>query len=307
MYAHQQRDDIAILIARLSRIPADHHVTWQLPAELTAVKKARHLIREPLERWELADLVPTTELLVSELVTNAIRYAIGEVTLRLVLEGSLVCEVMDHSAALPRLRHAGRDEECGRGLEVVSQFAQRWGARRTPAGKVVWCEQQLPGAGAAGARRAGLAAGQLSRGRPGRRGQVAARRVSSRMSSLPFCMMPIRWARRATALSWVTRTRVMPASPPQLFQQPHDVVPGALVQVPGRLVGQQHLGLLDQGPGDGHPLLLAAGQLRRQVPQPLPQPEVLQRGAWPGRPARPARCPAGPAPPPRSPAHSAWG
>ncbi len=149
VYAHQQRDDIAILIARLSRIPEDHHISWQLPPELTAVKKARHLIREPLERWELAELVPTTELLVSELVTNAIRYAIGGVTVRLVLEGSLVCEVLDNSAALPRLRHAGRDEECGRGLEVVSQFAQRWGARRTPGGKVVWCEQYLPGAGPA--------------------------------------------------------------------------------------------------------------------------------------------------------------
>ncbi len=124
---HQQRDDIAILIARLSRIPADHHVTWTLPAELTSVAKARSLIREPLERWKLEDLIPVTELLVSELVTNAIRYAVGEATLRLVLEGTLVVEVLDNSAALPRLRHAGRDEECGRGLEVVSQFAQRWG------------------------------------------------------------------------------------------------------------------------------------------------------------------------------------
>ena len=95
--------------------------------------------------------MPTTELLVSELVTNAIRHATGEVTLRMVLEGSLVCEVFDSSAALPRLRHAGRDEECGRGLEVVSQFAQRWGARRTPQGKIVWCEQALPAGAAAGA------------------------------------------------------------------------------------------------------------------------------------------------------------
>jgi len=144
VYAHQQRDDIAILIARLSRIPADNHVSWPLPPELTSAAQARHLIRGPLERWKLDELVPTTELLVSELVTNAIRYAVGEVTLRLVLEGSLVCEVLDNSAALPQLRHAGRDEECGRGLEVVSQLATRWGARRTPKGKIVWCEQQLP-------------------------------------------------------------------------------------------------------------------------------------------------------------------
>jgi anti-sigma regulatory factor (Ser/Thr protein kinase) len=144
VYAHQQRDDIAILIARLSRIPADHHVGWTLPAELTSASEARGLIREPLLRWGLAELLPTTELLVSELVTNAIRHATGEVTLRMVLEGTLVCEVLDSSGALPRLRHAGRDEECGRGLEVVSQLAQRWGARRTPQGKIVWCEQALP-------------------------------------------------------------------------------------------------------------------------------------------------------------------
>jgi serine phosphatase RsbU (regulator of sigma subunit) len=144
VYAHQQRDDIAILIARLSRIPADNHVSWSLPPELTAAAKARHLIREPLERWKLDELLPSTELLVSELVTNAIRYSVGEVTLRLVLEGSLVAEVLDSSAALPQLRHAGRDEECGRGLEVVSQIAHRWGARRIRQGKIVWCEQQLP-------------------------------------------------------------------------------------------------------------------------------------------------------------------
>jgi hypothetical protein len=144
VYAHQQRDDIAILITRLSRIPADHHVSWTLPAELTSASQARCLIREPLWRWGLNELVPTTELLVSELVTNAIRYATGQVTLRMVLEGSLVCEVLDGSAALPRLRHAGRDEECGRGLEVVSQLSQRWGARRTPQGKIVWCELALP-------------------------------------------------------------------------------------------------------------------------------------------------------------------
>ena len=242
VYAHQQRDDIAILIARLSKIPADHHASWSLPPELTSAAEARHLIREPLRRWGLDELMPTTELLVSELVTNAIRYATGEVTIRLVLDGSLVCEVLDNSSALPRLRHAGRDEECGRGLEVVSQLSQRWGARRTRDGKIVWCEQQIPAkpdetatdlTGAAphtelcrrwavkhwarralGAARPGRPAGaRASPARPAWRpgtsqpgaagppcsaGQLAAPRVSARMDSFPCCMMPIRWARRAT-------------------------------------------------------------------------------------------------------------
>jgi len=55
-----------------------------------------------------------------------------------------VCEVHDDSAALPRLRHASDDDERGRGLQVVSQLSQRWGARRTLSGKAVWCELPLP-------------------------------------------------------------------------------------------------------------------------------------------------------------------
>ena len=145
VYADYQRDDIAVLLARLSRIPADHHATWTLGRELTSVGQARSLIREPMERWGLEDMIPVTELLVSELVTNALRYSPGAVTLRIVREGALVCEVGDNSAALPRLRQASRDDENGRGLQVVSQFASRWGARRTSTGKVVWCEQPLPG------------------------------------------------------------------------------------------------------------------------------------------------------------------
>ncbi len=144
VYADFQRDDIAVLLARLSRIPAGNHATWTLGRELTSVGQARSLIREPMERWGLEDMIPVTELLVSELVTNALRYSPGAVTLRIVREGALVCEVGDNSAALPRLRQAGRDDENGRGLQVVSQFASRWGARRTRNGKVVWCEQPLP-------------------------------------------------------------------------------------------------------------------------------------------------------------------
>ena len=144
VYADQHRDDIAVLIARLRRIPADLHVSWQLPAELTSAGQARMLIRRPLRRWGLAELIPAAELLVSELVTNAVRYAQGKIGLRLVHEGGLVCEVLDDSAALPRLRHPGYEDERGRGLQIVSQVAQRWGTRRTCSGKVVWCELPVP-------------------------------------------------------------------------------------------------------------------------------------------------------------------
>jgi len=145
VYSDAQRDDIAVLIAKLRRIPEDQRICWTLVHEFTSVREARMLIRDPLKRWGLEDLEPVTELLVSELVTNAIKYAKGEILLRLILESdSLVCEVHDSSPALPRVLQVDRDAENGRGLHVVSQFAARWGARRTHSGKVVWCEQTVP-------------------------------------------------------------------------------------------------------------------------------------------------------------------
>ena len=145
VYSDAKRDDIAVLIARLRRIPEDHRICIALAPELSAVRLARAAIREPLRRWGLEDLIPVTELLVSELVTNAIKYANGETMLRLILEPeTLVCEVHDTAPALPRVLQVDKDAETGRGLHVVSQLAQRWGARRTTLGKVVWCEQPVP-------------------------------------------------------------------------------------------------------------------------------------------------------------------
>jgi Stage II sporulation protein E (SpoIIE)/Histidine kinase-like ATPase domain len=145
VYSDHQRDDIAMLIARLRRLPEDNYASWTLAPKLTSVREARSVLAEPMKRWDLEDLIPTTELLVSELVTNAVKYSRGEVTLRLVNEKALVCEVLDSSGALPRLRQANSEDESGRGLQVVRQLSQRWGARRTATGKVVWCEQPLPG------------------------------------------------------------------------------------------------------------------------------------------------------------------
>ena len=145
VYSDEQRDDIAVLIARLRRLQPENYASWTLSPKLTSVRHARSVIAEPMRRWGLEELIPTTELLVSELVTNAVRYSRGEVTLRLVNEKALVCEVLDTSAALPRLRQPGSEDENGRGLQVVRRLSKRWGARRTPTGKVVWCEQPLPG------------------------------------------------------------------------------------------------------------------------------------------------------------------
>src|SRR4029077_13825774 len=145
VYSDAYRDDIAVLIAKLRRIPEENRICFKLESALHAVRHARSLIRDPLKRWGLEDLIDNTELLVSELVTNAIKYANGEVMLRLILEpDTLVCEVHDSSPALPRVLQVDKDAENGRGLHVVSRVASRWGVRRTSGGKVVWCQQQVP-------------------------------------------------------------------------------------------------------------------------------------------------------------------
>jgi anti-sigma regulatory factor (Ser/Thr protein kinase) len=146
VYSDQNRDDIAVLLARLRRLPEDRRQTWTLPCDPAAVRRARGLVSSALEGWDLGELSYTTELLASELITNALRYASGQpIELRLLYEDTLICEVRDSSAELPRLRHVSDEEESGRGLQVVSRLSHRWGTRRTPTGKVVWCEQTIPG------------------------------------------------------------------------------------------------------------------------------------------------------------------
>jgi serine phosphatase RsbU (regulator of sigma subunit)/anti-sigma regulatory factor (Ser/Thr protein kinase) len=162
VYGDEHRDDIAVLIARLRRLPEDQRVSWSLPADPAAVRRARGLVRSQLSTWGLEDLSHSTELLASELITNAVRHAPpGPIELRLLKERTLICEVLDGSAALPRLRHATDDEETGRGMLVISQFAQRWGTRRTATGKVVWCEQHIPGVDPSPAQPAGTWPGEL--------------------------------------------------------------------------------------------------------------------------------------------------
>jgi serine phosphatase RsbU (regulator of sigma subunit)/anti-sigma regulatory factor (Ser/Thr protein kinase) len=147
IYGEQYRDDIAVLIARLSSLPPERFSTWMLEGGPTAAHEARELVREQMTTWELPeDLIFSAELLVSELVTNAVRYGDGPVELRLLRDHTLVCEVEDTAPAMPRKRRANAEDEGGRGLQVVAEVAERWGSRRTADGKVVWAELMLPGA-----------------------------------------------------------------------------------------------------------------------------------------------------------------
>jgi hypothetical protein len=85
----------------------------------------------------------TTELLASELVGNVVRHAKGPIGFRLLRTGALVCEVSDASPTMPRIRRASETDEGGRGLQLVSVLAERWGSRFTPDGKTIWTEQPL--------------------------------------------------------------------------------------------------------------------------------------------------------------------
>ncbi|MER7989923.1 SpoIIE family protein phosphatase [Streptomyces noursei] len=137
-------DDIALLVARTRRLPAGRIADWEVPAEPSAVAQVRAAAVRKLIEWGLADEAFTTELILSELVTNAIRYAVGPIRVRLFHDRSLICEVADHSSTSPHLRHAASTDEGGRGLFLIAQLAERWGTRYTGDGKVIWTEQALP-------------------------------------------------------------------------------------------------------------------------------------------------------------------
>jgi serine phosphatase RsbU (regulator of sigma subunit)/anti-sigma regulatory factor (Ser/Thr protein kinase) len=133
-------DDIALLAARFVGIAPSDVAYWFLEPEDAAPGRARRLARRALTRWGLEELSDSVELLVSEVVTNAVRYAERPVTLRLLRTDVLRCEVGDDSPQLPRQRRARDTDEGGRGLFLVNRLARRWGATRLSSGKVVWFE-----------------------------------------------------------------------------------------------------------------------------------------------------------------------
>ncbi|MFE2474933.1 SpoIIE family protein phosphatase [Streptomyces sp. NPDC059389] len=139
-------DDGALLLARIHALSSDQVAEWELEADLSLVARARELVVGRLTDWKLDELGFVTELVTSELVTNAIRYAGGPIGLRLIRDRRvLVCEVSDPSTTHPRLRRARETDEGGRGLFLVAQLADRWGCRFTSTGKTIWTEQPIGG------------------------------------------------------------------------------------------------------------------------------------------------------------------
>lgn len=139
-----RKDDVALLMARLNGIGDDDVAEWQLALDPREVSRARRLVRGKLLDWELPDAVETAELMVSELVTNAVKHGrTHHIGLRLVRTDALLCEVSDDEPAPASLLGVTESDECGRGLVVVSSLAREWGTSGTARGKTVWFELAL--------------------------------------------------------------------------------------------------------------------------------------------------------------------
>ncbi|MCZ4602778.1 SpoIIE family protein phosphatase [Streptomyces sp. Lzd4kr] len=139
----QPQDDVALLVARTRALDTSQVTTWDVPSDPAAVAGTRAQVLERLDEWRLHDLAFTAELVVSELVTNAIRYGQPPVQLRLIRDTSLICEVSDGSSTAPHLRRARTFDEGGRGLLLVAQLTQRWGTRHRADGKTIWAELDI--------------------------------------------------------------------------------------------------------------------------------------------------------------------
>lgn len=140
----RHNDDIALLVARTLALGPDRVAAIDVPSDPAAVAEVRATVTRRLTEWGLEDLAFTTELILSELVTNAIRYGGTPIRVRVLRDRSLICEVFDGSNTAPHLRYAAMTDEGGRGLFLVAQLAERWGTRYLPGGKVIWAEQPLP-------------------------------------------------------------------------------------------------------------------------------------------------------------------
>ncbi|GAA2133219.1 SpoIIE family protein phosphatase/ATP-binding protein [Kitasatospora kazusensis] len=138
------QDDVALLIARTRVLGADRVAEREVPSDPAAVADVRAWAAATLDEWDLADLAFGTELVLSELVTNAIRYGSPPVRLRLLRDRGLTCEVSDGSSTSPHLKYAASTDEGGRGLFMVAQLTRRWGTRYSSQGKIIWAEQPLP-------------------------------------------------------------------------------------------------------------------------------------------------------------------
>lgn len=143
MLPERRTDDAALLLARTHALDPHHIADWDVEPDPAQVPNARKFAVDQVDAWGLNEAAFVTELVVSELVTNAIRYGEPPIRLRLIRDTSLICEVSDASNTAPHLRRARAFGEGGRGLLLVAQLTQGWGTRHATSGKVIWCAQAL--------------------------------------------------------------------------------------------------------------------------------------------------------------------
>ncbi|MFB7607052.1 SpoIIE family protein phosphatase [Streptomyces gardneri] len=137
------RDDIALLVAQTRLLDREQIAEWEVERDPSAVSPVRNAAAAKLSEWGLDGLAFTAELILSELITNAVRYGADPVRVRLLHDRTLICEVSDGSSTSPHLRHATTTDEGGRGLYLVAQYAERWGTRYGRRGKTIWAELRV--------------------------------------------------------------------------------------------------------------------------------------------------------------------
>ncbi|MFJ8532083.1 SpoIIE family protein phosphatase [Streptomyces sp. NPDC093591] len=143
MLPDHRTDDAALLLVRTRALDPHHVADWDVAPDTAQVPRVRKVAVDQVDAWGLEEAAFVTELVVSELVTNAIRYGEPPIRLRLIRDTSLICEVSDASSTAPHLRRARAFDEGGRGLLLVAQLTQGWGTRHTTDGKTIWCAQAL--------------------------------------------------------------------------------------------------------------------------------------------------------------------
>lgn len=113
----------------------------ELPPDHAAAARARRFVGETLRAWGFESAIPDVELLVSELVTNAVLHARSASRVTVVhTDSTLRITVSDTSPTRPRMRDYGPGAVTGRGLLLVDRIARRWGVEPSSTGKSVWFE-----------------------------------------------------------------------------------------------------------------------------------------------------------------------
>jgi anti-sigma regulatory factor (Ser/Thr protein kinase) len=122
-------------------------VRLALPSDASAVRLGRQITRDALAAWHLGELADAAVLLVSELVTNAVRHARDTGAIGLELASTVTrlrLEIQDGDPSWRDMDSLADDDDSGFGFLVVDSLADRWGLRRVCAGKAVWAELDVP-------------------------------------------------------------------------------------------------------------------------------------------------------------------